>query len=52
MADDPSGYDVLVEPYQHEEVRRIVEAAAARSYRRSPAQSKSRKPKAARAAEL
>jgi DNA-binding NtrC family response regulator len=35
---EEGGYDVLVQPYQCEEVRRIVEAAAARSYIRSPAQ--------------
>ena len=28
---EQGGYDVLVEPYQHEEVKRIVETAAARS---------------------
>jgi DNA-binding NtrC family response regulator len=28
---EQGGYDVLVEPYQREEVRRIVEAAAAKS---------------------
>jgi DNA-binding NtrC family response regulator len=33
---EQGGYDVLVEPYQHEEVRRIVKVAAARM--RSPAQ--------------
>jgi len=44
------GYDVLVEPFDQEEVRRIVEAAAARSYMRSPTQAISYKPKAARAA--
>ena len=33
------GYDVLAEPYQLEEVRRIVESAAARSYIRFPTQS-------------
>jgi DNA-binding NtrC family response regulator len=32
---EQGGYDVLVEPFEHEEVRRIVEAAAARSYMRS-----------------
>ena len=35
---EDGGYDVLVEPFEHEEVQRIVEAAAARSYMRSPAQ--------------
>ena len=34
---EEGGYDVLVEPFDHEEVRRIVEAAAARSYIGSPA---------------
>jgi len=29
---EQGGYDVLVEPYQHEEIRRIVEAAVARSH--------------------
>ena len=32
------GYDVLVQPYQREEIKRIVEGAAARSYFRSPTQ--------------
>ena len=32
------GYDVLVEPYQHEEIRRIVEAAVAKSDMRSHAE--------------
>ena len=44
------GYDVLVNPYQHEEVGRIVEAAAARSYMRSHAQAIRHKRNAARAA--
>jgi DNA-binding NtrC family response regulator len=44
------GYDVLVEPYQREEIRRIVEAAAASSYMRSHAQAISHKRKAVRAA--
>ena len=47
---EQGGYDVLVQPYQREEVRRIFEVAAARSYMRSPAQAISHKPKAARAA--
>ena len=47
---EQGGYDVLVEPYRHEEVRRILEVAASRSYMRSPAQAISHKPKAARAA--
>jgi len=47
---EQGGYDVLVEPYQREEVRRIVEVAAARSYMRSLAQAINHKPKAARAA--
>ena len=49
---EQGAYDVLVEPYECEEVRRIVEAAAARSYMRSLplAQAISYKPKAARAA--
>jgi DNA-binding NtrC family response regulator len=34
---EEGGYDVLVDPFEHEEVRRIVEAAAARSYLGSPA---------------
>jgi DNA-binding NtrC family response regulator len=33
---EEGGYDVLVEPFEHEEVQRIVEAAAARSFMRSP----------------
>src|SRR5438445_6695270 len=44
------GYDVLVQPYQREEIKRIVEAAAARSYIRPPAQARIHKPNAARAA--
>jgi FixJ family two-component response regulator len=49
---EQGAYDLLVEPYQHEEIRRIVEGAAARSYIRSLplAQAISYKPKAARAA--
>jgi len=43
---DQGGYDVLVEPYQREEVRRIVEGAVAKSHARP--QSKSHKRKAAR----
>jgi len=34
---EQGGYDVLAEPYQHKEVQRIVEAAAAKSYLRSNA---------------
>jgi FixJ family two-component response regulator len=45
---DQGGYDVLVEPYQREEVQRIVEAAATSSYMRSHAQAISHKRKAAR----
>ncbi len=33
---EQGGYDVLVAPYEREETKRIVEAAAARSYLRSP----------------
>jgi two-component system, NtrC family, response regulator PilR len=49
---EQGAYDVLVEPYECEEVRRIVEAAADKSYMRSLplAQAISYKPKAARAA--
>jgi DNA-binding NtrC family response regulator len=49
---EQGGYDVLVEPYQREEIRRIVEAAAARSYMHSqpPARAASYKTQAARAA--
>lgn len=47
---DQGGYDVLVEPYQREEIQRIVEAAAASSYMRSHAQAISHKRKAVRAA--
>ena len=47
---EQGGYDVLVQPYQREEIERIVEAAAARSYMRSPAQALSHKRNAARAA--
>jgi two-component system chemotaxis response regulator CheY len=45
---EQGAYDVLVEPYQHEEILRIVEAAAARSYMRSlpPAEAMSYKTKA------
>jgi DNA-binding NtrC family response regulator len=46
---DQGGYDLLVEPFQHEEVRRIVEAAAGRSLMRS-AQVANHKRNAARAA--
>src|SRR5690349_7309527 len=38
---EQGGYDVLVQPYQREEIQRIVEAAAARSYMRPPAQARS-----------
>jgi two-component system chemotaxis response regulator CheY len=49
---EQGAYDVLVEPYQHEEIRRIIEAAAARSYMRSlpPAGAMSYKTRAAHAA--
>ena len=47
---EEGGYDVLVEPFEHEEVQRIVEAAAARSYMRSPAQATNHVYNAARAA--
>ena len=47
---EQGGYDVLVEPYRHEEVRRTLEVAASRSYFRSPAQATSHQPKAVRAA--
>jgi len=47
---EQGGYDVLVEPYQREEIQRIVEAAAASSYVRSHAQGISHKRKAVRAA--
>ena len=47
---EQGGYDVLVQPYQHEEVQRIVEGAAARSYMRSHAQAISHKRNAARSA--
>ena len=45
-------YDLLVEPYPREEMRRTVESAAARSYTRSvpPARATSYKAAAARAA--
>jgi DNA-binding NtrC family response regulator len=46
---DQGGYDVLVEPYQREEIRRIVEGAAASSHMRSHAQAISHKRKAVRA---
>jgi DNA-binding NtrC family response regulator len=49
---EQGAYDVLVEPYQHDEVRRIVEAAADKRYMRTlpPAPAISCKPKTARAA--
>jgi len=47
---EQGGYDVIVEPYRHEEVRRTLEVAASRSYMRSPAQAINHKPKAALAA--
>ena len=47
---EQGGYDVLVEPYRHEEVRRILEVAASRSYMRSPAQATNHAYNAARAA--
>ena len=49
---EQGAYDVLVEPYQREEIRRVLEAAAARSYIRSLplAQSTNYKTKAVRAA--
>jgi len=42
---EQGGYDVLIEPYQHEEVKRIVETAAARSYTLPRAQAISHQPK-------
>lgn len=49
---EQGAYDLLVEPYESKEVRRIVEAAADKRYMRSlpPDQAISYKPKAARAA--
>ena len=47
---EEGGYDVLVEPFEHEEVRRIIKAAAARSYMRSSARAINHKRNAARAA--
>ena len=47
---EEGGYDVLVEPFEHEEVRRIVGAAAGRSLMRSHAEATSHKRSAARAA--
>jgi DNA-binding NtrC family response regulator len=44
---EQGGYDVLIEPYEREEVRRVLEAAAARSYTCS--HQATSKPKAARA---
>ena len=41
---EEGGYDVLVEPFEHEEVRRIVEGAAARSYMGSSALAINKKP--------
>ena len=49
---EQGAYDVLIEPYQREEIRRVLESAAARSYIRSLplAQSTNYKTKAVRAA--
>ena len=47
---EQGGYDVLVQPYQREEIKRIVEAAAARSFMRSPAEATRHERNAARAA--
>ena len=51
---EQGAYDVLIEPYQREEIRRVLESAAARSYIRSRslplAQSTNYKTKAVRAA--
>jgi DNA-binding NtrC family response regulator len=47
---EQGGCDVLVEPFEHEEVRRIVEAAAGSSLMRSPGQAMTHKRNAARAA--
>jgi DNA-binding NtrC family response regulator len=44
---EEGGYDVLVEPYQREEIQRIVEVAAARSYPHPSVQAISHQPKAA-----
>ena len=41
---EEGGYDVLVQPYQREEIKRIVEAAACRSYFRPPAQARAINP--------
>jgi len=37
---EQGGYDVLVQPYQREEIKRVVEAAAARRYLRYPGDSR------------
>jgi DNA-binding NtrC family response regulator len=47
---EQGAYDVLVEPYDCEEVRRIVESAADKRYMRSLPLAQAIKPKAARAA--
>ena len=47
---EEGGYDVLVEPFEHEEVQRIVEAAASRSYMRFFTQATNHKRNATRAA--
>ena len=47
---EQGGYDVLVEPFDHEEVRRTLEVAASRSYICSLAQAINHRPKPARAA--
>src|SRR5712691_5339043 len=47
---EEGGHDVLVQPYQREEIQRIVEAAASRSHMRPAAQAISHKRNAVRAA--
>src|SRR6266446_10178414 len=47
---EEGGYDLLVEPFEREEVQRIVEAAASRSYMRFSTQPTNHKHNATRAA--
>jgi DNA-binding NtrC family response regulator len=44
---EEGGYDVLAEPYEHEEIQRVVESAGAKSEMRSHAQAIIRKRRAA-----
>ena len=48
---EQGGYDVLVQPYEREEIKRIIEGAAARGRMLRPARATGHKPKAAGAAD-